>query len=60
LVTCSVDDASGNTGSCQFVVQVSLYNFQGFFSPVANIPAFNIVNAGRSVPVKFSLGGNRG
>ena len=60
LVTCSVDDAAGNTGSCQFVVQVSLYNFEGFFSPVTNIPAFNIVNAGRSIPVKFSLGGNRG
>jgi len=55
-----VDDASGNTGSCQFVVQVSIYNFQGFFSPVSNPPILNVVNAGKAIPVKFSLGGNRG
>ena len=34
--------------------------FTGFFSPVDNPPTLNTVNAGSSIPVKFSLGGNRG
>ena len=34
--------------------------FTGFFSPVANPPTFNTVQAGRTIPVKFSLGGDRG
>jgi uncharacterized protein len=36
------------------------YAFRGFFAPVANLPTVNLVNAGRSIPVKFSLGGDRG
>ena len=36
------------------------YNFTGFFPPVANPPAFNSVKAGSGVPVRFSLGGDRG
>jgi len=31
-----------------------------FFNPVANFPAFNLVNSGQSIPVKFSLGGDKG
>ena len=34
--------------------------FTGFFSPVDSLPTLNTVNAGSSIPVKFSLGGNRG
>jgi hypothetical protein len=35
------------------------YEFDGFFAPIDNgVP--NIVNAGRAIPVKFSLGGDRG
>jgi hypothetical protein len=34
--------------------------FSGFFSPVDNLPTLNKVKAGSAVPVKFSLGGNRG
>jgi hypothetical protein len=37
-----------------------LYNFTGFFSPVDNLPTLNTVNAGRAIPVKFSLSGNKG
>jgi hypothetical protein len=37
-----------------------LYNFAGFFQPVDNLPVLNIVTAGRAVPVKFSLSGNKG
>jgi predicted extracellular nuclease len=36
------------------------WSFTGFFQPVDNPPAFNIVNAGQGIPVKFSLGGNQG
>jgi len=58
-VNATADDGNGNTASCSFHVTVQ-YNFTGFFSPVANPPTFNIVNAGRAVPVKFSLSGNKG
>jgi hypothetical protein len=34
--------------------------FAGFFSPVDNLPVLNTANAGNAIPVKFSLGGNRG
>ncbi|MCA1614787.1 MAG: PxKF domain-containing protein [Acidobacteria bacterium] len=58
-VTATATDASGNTTVKTFTVTV-LYNFAGFFSPVANLPTFNSVNAGRAIPVKFSLSGNKG
>jgi hypothetical protein len=34
--------------------------FTGFFPPISNLPALNIVQAGQTLPVKFSLEGNRG
>jgi hypothetical protein len=37
-----------------------LYNFTGFFPPINNLPVFNVVNAGRAIPVKFSLSGYKG
>jgi Domain of unknown function DUF11/HYR domain len=58
-VTASTTDAHGNPGSATFTVTV-LYNFTGFFSPVDNLPTLNVVNAGRALPVKFSLSGNKG
>ena len=58
-VTASTTDAHGNTGSATFTVTV-LYNFSGFFQPVDNLPVLNVVNAGKGVPVKFSLSGNKG
>jgi uncharacterized repeat protein (TIGR01451 family) len=58
-VTATATDAHSNSASCTFNVTV-LYDFTGFFSPVANMPTFNIVNAGRAIPVKFSLSGNKG
>jgi uncharacterized repeat protein (TIGR01451 family) len=57
--TYKVTDASGNTASCSFNVTV-LYDFTGFFSPVDNLPTLNSVNAGRAIPVKFSLSGDKG
>jgi hypothetical protein len=58
-LTYSATDASGNTGTATRTVLV-VFNFAGFFSPVANLPTFNSVKAGQSIPVKFSLGGNQG
>jgi len=58
-VTATADDGRGNTASCTFTVTV-LYDFTGFFSPVSNLPTLNVVNAGRAIPVKFSLSGNKG
>jgi hypothetical protein len=34
--------------------------FTGFFPPISNLPAVNVVQAGQALSVKFSLGGNRG
>ena len=46
------------TRSGTLVVVVSA--FSGFFPPVDNPPTVNVVTAGSAIPVKFSLGGNRG
>jgi hypothetical protein len=40
--------------------QQALFNFSGFFQPVDNLPTLNTVNAGKAIPVKFSLGGDQG
>lgn len=58
-VNATATDGAGNTSSCSFTVTV-LYNFAGFFSPVNNLPVLNTVNAGRAIPVKFSLNGDKG
>jgi CSLREA domain-containing protein len=36
------------------------YQFNGFFRPIENVPALNVVRAGQAIPVKFSLGGDQG
>jgi predicted extracellular nuclease len=36
------------------------YDFTGFFQPVDNLPTFNTVKAGQSIPIKFSLNGDQG
>jgi Tol biopolymer transport system component len=36
------------------------YAFNGFFRPVGNSPTLNVVEAGRAVPMKFSLGRDEG
>jgi sugar lactone lactonase YvrE len=58
-VNATATDGAGNTSSCSFNVTVR-YNFAGFFQPISNLPVVNTVNAGRAIPVKFSLGGNKG
>ncbi len=60
-ITYSATDPSGNTATpVTRIVNVLAYTFTGFFSPVDNPPILNVVNAGRAVPVKFSLNGNKG
>lgn len=39
---------------------MATYAFTGFVAPVDNLPVINQVNAGKTVPVKFSLQGNQG
>src|SRR5262249_6397098 len=58
-VNVTARDAANNQATCGFTVTV-LYNFDGFFPPIDNAPAVNVVNAGRAIPVKFSLDGNKG
>ncbi|MCE7986307.1 MAG: hypothetical protein DYG89_34470 [Caldilinea sp. CFX5] len=52
-------DNSGSTAIDQATVTI-IYNFSGFFQPVDNLPVLNAVNAGRAIPVKFSLAGDQG
>jgi hypothetical protein len=58
-VNATANDGNGHTATCSFNVTVQ-YNFAGFFPPVGNLPTLNMVNAGRAIPVKFSLSGNKG
>ena len=58
-VNATANDGNGHTSNCSFTVTVQ-YDFAGFFPPVANLPALNVVQAGRGIPVKFSLSGNKG
>ena len=37
-----------------------VYDFDGFYPPVENLPIGNVVKAGRAIPVKFSLSGDQG
>ena len=52
-------DTGGLTDVDDAIVKV-LYNFNGFFPPVDNLPAFNPAKAGQAIPVKFSLNGDHG
>ena len=58
-MTVNVTDKDGATGS-NTATHIVNFNWAGFFQPVDNLPALNSVNAGRAIPVKFSLGGNKG
>ncbi len=60
-VTATATDGAdpANVTTVTFTVTV-LYDFTGFFSPVANTPTLNTVKAGSAVPLKFSLSGNKG
>jgi uncharacterized repeat protein (TIGR01451 family) len=59
-LTYTVSDPSGHSDTKVRTVEVSPYNFTGFFSPIDNLPTINEMKAGQAAPVKFSLGGNQG
>jgi len=59
-LTYTVSDPSGHSDTKVRTVEVSPYNFTGFFAPIDNLPAYNEMKAGQAAPVKFSLGGNQG
>ncbi len=58
-VKVQVTDDGGLTAVSTTTVNV-IYNFTGFFRPVDNLPALNLVKAGQAIPIKFSLGGDKG
>jgi len=58
-VTVSVTDKDDGTGSNSAPHSV-IFNWTGFFPPVDNPPVLNGLKAGSAVPIKFSLGGNKG
>jgi dipeptidyl aminopeptidase/acylaminoacyl peptidase len=58
-VNVTATDASGNAANGSFTVTV-FYNFAGFFQPVDNLPTLNMATGGQSIPIKFSLSGNKG
>ena len=65
--TATVSAADGQGGQATADVAVTVqgstapaFPFDGFYAPVDNPAVVNVVKAGSTVPVKFSLGGNRG
>jgi hypothetical protein len=58
-VTVTAVDRAGHSTTAVRHYRVE-WPFRGFFAPVAARPAVNDAKAGSTVPVKFSLGGNRG
>ena len=52
-------DSSGNAASVVRTYTV-VYDFSGFFAPLAPEPTVSTVKAGDDVPVKFSLNGDHG
>ncbi len=58
-VTVAVTDKDGGVGTATTTHRVT-FAFTGFFAPVGNPPVVNVVKAGASVPIKFSLSGDQG
>jgi hypothetical protein len=58
-VTAKTTDLAGNEGTTTASYSV-VYPFNGFLQPVDNLPVINQVKAGSAIPIKFSLGGDRG
>ena len=50
----------GRHGMVTLLAASSSYNFSGFMAPVDPAPAVNAMQAGRAVPMKFSIAGDHG
>jgi hypothetical protein len=59
-VTVTTAAGTSATSGADRYTYLASYPFTGFFSPVDNPPTVNMVNAGQSIPIKFSLGSNLG
>jgi hypothetical protein len=59
LTASQLGNASYYPATATVTIQV-IWPYAGFFSPVDNVPVLNVATAGNAIPVKFSLGGNRG
>ncbi|MGH2763762.1 MAG: DVUA0089 family protein [Thermoleophilaceae bacterium] len=57
--TVDAADLAGNLASVTHSYRV-VYDFEGFLPPVRNRPDVNTLKAGRRVPIRFELGGDRG
>ena len=65
LGTCTVTASQAGNGTYAVATPVArsflvVWPFGGFQQPVDSLPTVNQANAGQAIPVKFSLGGNRG
>ena len=58
-LTFTAFDLAGNLASQECTYNV-IYDFHGFYPPVAPAPAINPAAVGSAVPVKFSLAGDQG
>ncbi|MGE3957057.1 MAG: PxKF domain-containing protein [Vicinamibacterales bacterium] len=54
-----VSDVAGAASIATATVDIT-YNFTGFYQPIDPLPVANRMTAGQAVPVRFSLGGDRG
>jgi hypothetical protein len=54
------EDRAGHVFDADLTYTVLPFAITGFFSPIDNLPALNVVNAGSRVPIKFGLSGFRG
>ncbi len=54
------DVARGTSDHDPNVANFVIFNWNGFFRPVDNLPALNVAKAGSSIPLKFSLSGDQG
>ncbi len=57
--TVETEDNAGNSDSLTHDYTV-VYDFEGFFNPIQNLPTLNVARAGGAIPVKFSLSGDHG
>jgi hypothetical protein len=58
-VTIGVTDKDGGTGT-NSTPHTVIFNWAGFFPPIANLNTLNMAQSGSSIPIKFSLGGDHG
>jgi YVTN family beta-propeller protein len=59
-VDVTVTTPSGTSATSPADHYSHVYPFRGFFAPITNPPTVDEANAGRTIPIKFSLGGAYG